>query len=142
MVRFRLGLQISLPGQQCGHVSKSTRKVCNVGLDVLGDHACICDDGGWVAARHNMVRELLFNWATVAGFVALLEQPLPELYDHLKDKAAIMDVELAAHPYAESLLLDCTIRHPCAACSIQGSAIKEGFAAWEGRQTKTRAVSW
>ena len=58
MVRFRLGLQISLLGQQCGHVSKSTRKVCNVGLDVLGDHACICDDGGWVAARHNMVREL------------------------------------------------------------------------------------
>ena len=127
MVRFRLGLQNFLPGQQCGHVSKSTRRMCNVGLDELGDHACIGDDGGWVVARRNMIRELLFNSAVVAGFVALLEQPILGLFD-MHDKAAIWDVELAAYPFVASMLLDCTICHPCVARSIQGSAVKEGFA--------------
>ena len=74
----------------------------------------------------------------MAGFVALLEQPIPDLFDHLKDTAAIMDVELAAHPYAKSLLLDCTIRHPCAACSIQGSAIKEFAVGRADKQKRER----
>ena len=126
-LRFRCGMQVSVPGQTCKHAKVKDRlEICEQCMDQYGDHAISCCYGGHLFTRHGAINNVIADAGRVAGYTAYCEQVVPELSQVMvlstgmvKIKEARIDVELFGHAYAPSHLIDGTIKHPAAASYLR-----------------------
>ena len=126
-LRFRCGMQVSVPGQTYKHAKVKDRlEICEQCMDQYGDHATSCCYGGHLFTRHGAINNVIADAGRVAGYTAYCEQVVPELSQVMvlstgmvKIKEARIDVELFGHAYAPSHLIDGTIKHPAAASYLR-----------------------
>ena len=79
-LRFRCGMQVSVPGQTCKHAKIKERSViCEQCLDKYGDHAISCCFGGHTFTRHGAINNVIAEAGRAAGYTAYCEQVVPEL---------------------------------------------------------------
>ena len=87
------------------------------------------------------MNHVLAEAAKVAGYTVHIEQVVPELAEidcRGRVKEARIDVECFGHAYAPDLLLDGTIRHPAAKCSVVAASKTAGHAAEDGTIAKCK----
>jgi hypothetical protein len=127
-VRLRLGIAVLDANTIC--------LGCNRRLtsDTLGHHATACVAGGHVIARHNAIRDCIFQAAVSAGLNPRLEAP--NLLSHSSRKPA--DVFIPNWSLGRGLALDV-----CVSSSLQKSVINEaardaGAAAKKGFASKMK----
>ena len=114
-LRFRLGLPV-LPQPRAGDDLKKC--ACGKELDPLGWHVLLCNRGPWTCARHNALVRVLASIAKEAGYVALVEQHVPQLGFRTRRRngieiteAARLDVACSCHPMAADRLFDVSVRN-------------------------------
>ena len=114
-LRFRLGLPV-LPQPRAG--DDLQKCACGKELDPLGLHVLLCNRGPWTCARHNALVRVLASIAKEAGYVALVEQHVPQLGFRTRRRngieiteAARLDVACSCHPMAADRLFDVSVRN-------------------------------
>ena len=107
---------------------------CTEQMDSAGHHTFSCGFGPQKAARHDTLKSKLAKWGRSAGYVARLEQVVPEfgLKQRTRDgqpvfEEAAVDVELSMNYCAPSLLLDTTLRSTVAQWCVSQAAQFDAF---------------
>ena len=118
--KYRLGLPVFEQVAQC----PMTR--CRGASDILGDHAISCGIGGERIARHNHVRDALFQTAVQAGLGPVREPP--GLLPGSDDRPA--DVLIPFWTNGQDTALDVTVVNPLQA-GLVVRASQEGQSAVE-----------
>ena len=133
-LRFRLGLRV-LPLPRDGE-GESTCS-CGKAMDSMGWHSLLCNKGPWTCARHNVVVRILASIAKEAGYVALVEQHVPQLGFRSRRRAGVMvteaarlDVVCSCHAVAPDRLYDVSVRNAVSSRALaKGSARRPAVAA-------------
>ena len=132
-LRFKLGMDLFAPGTMCA-LSAQNGKPCPKAVDPKGYHIFSCGNGPQRLARHDNLNLYLAKWGRAAGYIARLEQVVPEfgVKPRTRDgvvvyEEAVIDVELSMHYCAPSLLLDTTLRSPVADWCVTSAAKTKGY---------------
>ena len=104
-------------------------------LDTYGDHALVCSTSGDVIARHNAVRDFLYNIAKLAGLSPKLE-PSRLLTDSSHRPG---DIYVPNWSTGKPLALDVTIASPLQSSLLPAAAETAGVAAERAEERKTVA---
>ena len=127
------------------HLESFSQVASRLELDVFGDHAVTCGVGPFRFARHGSVSCTVACAAKEASYAVLEEQVIPDLCSYrLRSNRervineARLDLELCGHAEAPDRLLDCTVWHPAAPCSISRAAGLSGYAASCGVEAERR----
>ena len=145
-LRFRCGIPIVQPLQNCNRCSvKDKNRTCGKVLDIWGDHCVVCQFGGHMFTRHNALNQILADVGRAAGYVALMEQIIPDfgivsgdVLSGISIHEARLDVELFGHHVAPNRILDGTIHHPATKTMITRASKEVGVAAIEGEKVKAK----
>ena len=123
----------------------ASKEFCGKALDEYGDHAVTCGMGGHLFTRHGGLNSILCQAGRDAGYLALMEQVVPDFARWKMDKDAVMrleearvDVEFFGHPVAPSRYLDGTIRHPASVSAVRSCSRAPGVAAQKGEKAKMK----
>jgi hypothetical protein len=145
-LRFRCGIPVVRPNQTCMHAScKDKTRICGKVMDIWGDHCVVCQFGGHPFIRHGALNNIVAEAGRAAGYVALIEQVVPDFstirddgVDGMTIHEARLDVELFGHHVAPNRLLDGTIHHPATSSVVTRASKEKGMAALEGEKAKAK----
>jgi hypothetical protein len=128
---FRLGLpHLSLDGT-CQNTTQENEQ-CTHELDVLGDHACTCPAGPFRTLKHDDVSDIICGFIEEAGGLARRDAYVPELCSSILQR---VDVTGAGTDIGD-VILDVTVRHPCAARYQPHAARTTGHTLTKAEQEK------
>jgi len=134
---WRLGLPVISAVSQCQHkfVDKADHcaQMCEHILNITGHHVAICSIGGWVAMRHNAIRNLLAEICKAAGLFTLIEQVVQKLSS--KHLAKLDVCAWSAYPALE-YYFDVVVSHPCAPSYVSKAALCPGSTASQAAAKK------
>jgi hypothetical protein len=135
-LKFRLGLPLFEPGLICPAASKKTgdTKVCEVELDIYGDHALCCKFGPSRVFRHNHVRDILGHAAKGAGLSAVVIEKKNQITGSNK-KPGDITVQQYHRGFATTAF-DVTVAHPLQKKHIEVATSVAGWAAQEAHDKK------
>ena len=89
-LRFRVGIPIGHPNGTCMHQSckdhGASKEFCGKALDEYGDHAVTCGMGGHLFTRHGDLNSILCQAGRDVGYLALMEQVVPDFARWEMDK--------------------------------------------------------
>jgi hypothetical protein len=100
-LQHRLGIPLASPGETCGYCSS------HAVLDVLGHHQLTCSTGGFVATRHNRLRDALHALCSIAGL-----NPKKEQGSFSGDQSRPADLLVADWSLGKPAAFDLTIVSP------------------------------
>ena len=125
-LRYRLGIPI--------YTSEGPCPACCLPSDVMGDHALGCAKNSERIARHNLLRDLIFETASNAALAPLKEER------HLLPGTAARpgDVLLRRWSDGKDAALDVTVTSPLAPSNLAAAAANPGGALAKAYQRKVR----
>ena len=125
-LRYRLGIPI--------YTSEGPCPACGLPSDVMGDHALGCAKNSERIARHNLLRDLIFETASNAALAPLKEER------HLLPGTAARpgDVLLRRWSDGKDAALDVTVTSPLAPSNLAAAAANPGGALAKAYQRKVR----
>ena len=128
-LKYRLGIPLSSTPGTC--------PACSQPADAMGDHALSCSHYGDRIARHDLVRDILYEAASSAGLGPTKEAP------HLLPNSAARpgDIFLRHWSRGKDAALDVTITSPLAASNMQGAAEEAGSSLRKAFERKLRGAA-
>ena len=126
VLKYRLGLPVYSADGLCS--------ACSMPNDRMGDHALGCSKTGDRIARHNMLRDVIFEAAAAADLGPTKEER------HLLpgNSARPGDVMIRRWANGKDAAIDATVTSPLAASNVVGAAAKAGSALEKACQRKLR----
>jgi hypothetical protein len=109
-LQHRLGIPLASLGETCGHCSS------HAALDVLGHHQLTCSTGGFVATRHNRLRDALHALCSIAGL-----NPKKEQGSFSGDQSRPADLLVADWSLGKPAAFDLTVVSPLVLENIIGA---------------------
>ena len=123
-VKYRLGVPIFASAGHC--------PMCRKPSDILGDHAIVCGNRGEVIARHNHLRNALYEAALAANLAPRKEEQA--LIPSTNNKPA--DVLISFLTGGQDTALDVTVRSPLSPTYVDRAAQTPGHTltvAWDSK---------
>lgn len=122
--QFQIAMKLHLG---CPVYPETSKCKCNAPLDRYGLHSLTCKSKGDIIARHNAVRNVIYNYCKAAGLTAKLEKA-NILGDHT-DKRRPADVFIYNFSLNSDHCLDIAITSPLQQKYINSASNTEGYAA-------------
>ena len=129
VLKYRLGLPLLSDDGLCA--------ACSLPSDRMDDHALGCQKSGETIARHNMLRDVIFEAAASADLGPTKEErhPLPGT------SARPGDVMIRRWAGEKDAAIDVTVTGPLAASNVSAAATKAGAALDKACQRKQRETA-
>ena len=132
-LKFRLSLPLFTEPFACPALS-SGGTVCDVPMDVFGDHALCCHNGTSIVFRHNNIRDILGHSARAAGLAAVVTEKKNQI-EGSRAKPGDITVQQYHRGFATSAF-DVTITHPLQKKFIEIAMEEAGVVAEQAHDRK------